>query len=588
MFNRVDRLGRIWGMYTMAFVGVVLLMWGLEAGGLISQKGIAWSFMILTVGIYATIGIISRTGNLDEYYVAGRSVPGIFNGMATGSDWMSAASFISMAGSLYALGYEGLAYIMGWTGGYVLLAMLLAPYIRKFGAYTIPDFVGLRYPGTFPRLVAVVAAVLVSGTYLVAQVTGVGIVMSRFLGMDFRLAVFVGLGGILVCSMLGGMKAVTWTQVAQYIILIIAYIIPVAFIAVKVTGTFLPQIAYGEVLGDISLREAALGITKGYVTPFNDWSMWQFLALTLCLMAGTAGLPHILVRFYTTPNVRETRFSVGWALFFIFLLYFTAPAYAAFARWEILHNVVGQNIADLPGWVAAWTKTGLLTIADGNGDGILQFAEFRLNTDLIVLATPEIAGLPYVVAGLVAAGGLAAALSTADGLLMVVATAVSHDVYYKVINKNASEKARLLLSKALLVLVAVIAAYLAQFRFQLIADIVAWAFSLAAASFFPILVLGIFWKRINTTGAVTGMIAGLLTTVGYIVWATVTKGNIGGILPNAAGIFGMPLNFLLTITVSLLTTAPNHSIQAMVERLRYPKHLEDGIPADAAPAVGDD
>lgn len=583
MFNRVDRLGRIWGMYTGAFALVVLLLWGLEAGGIMGQQGIAWTFMLLTVGIYAGIGIMSRTGNLDEYYVAGRSVPGIFNGMATGSDWMSAASFISMAGSLYALGYEGLAYIMGWTGGYVLLALLLAPYIRKFGQYTIPDFVGVRYPGTFPRVSAVIAAILVSGTYLIAQVTGVGIVMSRFLGMRFEIAVFVGLLGILVCSMLGGMKAVTWTQVAQYIILIIAYIIPVAFISMKVTGNPIPQLAYGEALQQVAAKEALLGI-KSYIQPFNDWNMWQFLALTLCLMAGTAGLPHILVRFYTVPSVKETRWSVGWALFFIFLLYFTAPAYAAFARWEILHNVVGQPIASLPAWVASWTKTGLLSITDTNADGILQFAELGINSDLIVLATPEIAGLPYVIAGLVAAGGLAAALSTADGLLMVVATAVSHDLYYKLINQNASDRMRLLISKVLLVVVAVIAASLAQFKFQLIANIVAWAFSLAAASFFPILVLGIFWKRANTKGAITGMIAGLVVTFAYIIWAQTTKQTIGGIQANAAGIFGMPLNFLLTVSISLMTAAPSAKIQEMVERLRYPKHVEDL----SVTAAGDD
>jgi cation/acetate symporter len=584
MFNRIDRLGRIWGAYTLSFVAVVLLIWGLESAGVMGQRAIGWTFMALTVGIYAVIGIASRTANLDEYYVAGRNIPGIFNGMATGSDWMSAASFISMAGTLYALGYEGLAYIMGWTGGYVLLAVFLAPYIRKFGQYTIPDFVGVRYPGAFPRVVAVLAVILVSGTYLIAQVSGVGLVMSRFLGIRFEVAVFAGLAGILVCSMLGGMKAVTWTQVAQYVILIIAYIVPVAFVAYKVTGVAIPQLMYGEALQANAVKEAALGITKSYLAPFNDWSPFQFLALTLCLMAGTAGLPHILVRFYTTPSVKQTRFSVGWALFFIFLLYFTAPAYAAFARWEVLHNVVGQRIADLPQWVAAWTKTGLLTITDLNGDGILQFAEFGLNSDLVVLAMPEIAGLPYVVAGLVAAGGLAAALSTADGLLMVVATAVSHDLYYKLINKEASERSRLFLSKVLLVLVAVLAASIAQFRFQIIADIVAWAFSLAAASFFPILVLGIFSKRINTIGATAGMIGGLLVTFAYILWAQITKQNIAGILPNAAGIFGMPVNFLLTIGLSYLTSAPSASIQRMVESLRYPKMEQQSV----TPAVGDD
>lgn len=584
MFNRVDRLGRIWGLYTLGFVGIVLLIWVMESAGIMGQKAIGWTFMGLTVGIYALIGIVSRTTNLDEYYVAGRNIPGIFNGMATGSDWMSAASFISMAGTLYALGYEGLGYIMGWTGGYVLLALFLAPYIRKFGQYTIPDFVGVRYPGSLPRVVAVIAAVLVSGTYLIAQVSGVGLVVSRFLGVRFEVAVFLGLAGILVCSMLGGMKAVTWTQVAQYVILIIAYILPVAFVAYKVTGIAIPQLMYGKALEANAAKEAILGL-KSYLTPFNDWSPAQFLALTLCLMAGTAGLPHILVRFYTTPNVKQTRFSVGWALFFIFLLYFTAPAYAAFARYEVLHNVVGLHIDNLPGWVASWKATGLLTINDLNGDGILQFAEFGLNPDLVVLSMPEIAGLPYVIAGLVAAGGLAAALSTADGLLMVVSTAISHDLYYKLINKQATDRSRLMLSRVLLVVVAVIAATVAQFRLQIIADIVAWAFSLAAASFFPVLVLGIFSKRINTVGATAGMVGGLLVTFGYIIWAQSTGGRIGGILPNAAGIFGMPVNFILTVGLSYLTAAPSKAIQNMVESLRYPK--AEAI-TDTVTGTGDD
>jgi SSS sodium solute transporter superfamily/probable sodium:solute symporter, VC_2705 subfamily len=583
MLGQIDRLGRIWGMYTMAFGVFVVLLWLAEYVGLIGQRGIAWTFMILTIGIYATIGIMSRTGNLDEYYVAGRTVPGIFNGMATASDWMSAASYISLAGTLYVLGMEGLSYTVGWTGGYVLLAMFLAPYIRKLGAYTIPDFVGVRYPGTFPRVVAVIAAIIVSGTYLVAQVSGVGIIMSRFLGLDFRIACFVGLLGILVCSMLGGMKAVTWTQVAQYIILIVAFILPTVFVSAKITGVPIPQLMYGQALTDVAATEAALGIDKGYLTPFNDWTQSQFLALIICLMCGTAGLPHVIVRFYTTPNVRETRFSVGWALFFIGLMYITIPAYAAFARWEVLHNVVGQAIDSLPSWVDAWTKTGLLTLNDANGNGLVEYAEFGLNSDLVVLAMPEIAGLPYVVAGLVAAGGLAAALSTADGLLMVVATAISHDIYFKLINKSASDRVRLTISRVMLVTVAAIAAWVASLRLSIISDIVAWAFSLAAASFFPILVLGIFWKRINTAGAITGMAFGLLTTLGYIIWSSVTGQTIGGILPNAAGIFGMPLNFLLTIVISLATAPPKQEIQALVERLRFPKHLHDA----AAPATGD-
>jgi len=583
MFSQIDRLGRIWGMYTLAFAVFVVLLWVAESAGIIGQRGISWTFVILTIGIYATIGIMSRTGNLDEYYVAGRTVPGIFNGMATASDWMSAASYISLAGTLYVLGQEGLSYTVGWTGGYVLLALFLAPYIRKLGAYTIPDFVGVRYPGSFPRVVAVIAAIIVSGTYLIAQVSGVGIIMSRFLGLDFRIACFVGLLGILVCSMLGGMKAVTWTQVAQYIILIVAFILPTVFVAQKITGVPFPQLMYGQALTDVAATEAALGITKGYLTPFNDWTPAQFLALIICLMCGTAGLPHVIVRFYTTPNVRETRFSVGWALLFIGLMYITIPAYAAFARWEVLHNVVGQAINSLPGWVEAWTKTGLLTINDLNGNGLVEFAEFGLNSDLVVLAMPEIAGLPYVVAGLVAAGGLAAALSTADGLLMVVATAISHDIYFKLINKSASDRTRLTISRVMLVTVAAIAAWVASLRLSIIADIVAWAFSLAAASFFPVLVLGIFWKRINTAGAITGMAAGLLTTLGYIIWSSVTGNSIGGILPNAAGIFGMPINFLLTIGISLATAPPKAEIQALVDRLRFPKHLHDA----ATPATGD-
>ncbi|OTA41296.1 MAG: hypothetical protein A6D92_08035 [Symbiobacterium thermophilum] len=340
---------------------------------------------------------------------------------------------------------------------------------------------------------------------------------------------------------------------------------------------------YGRALNDIAATEAALGIAKDYLTPFNDWTQAQFLALITCLMCGTAGLPHVIVRFYTTPNVRETRFSVGWALFFIGLMYITIPAYAAFARWEVLHNVVGQPIDALPGWVEAWTKTGLLTINDANGNGLVEYAEFGLNSDLVVLAMPEIAGLPYVVAGLVAAGGLAAALSTADGLLMVVATAISHDIYFKLINRSASDRTRLTISRVMLVTVAAdrrlhrqpaAQHHLRHRRLGLLPG---------GASFFPILVLGIFWKRINTAGAITGMIAGLVTTLGYIIWSYNTGQTIGGILPNAAGIFGMPLNFLLTIAVSLATSPPTQEVQNIVERLRYPKHVQDV----AAPATGD-
>ena len=558
-----------WLLYTLAFGVIVLLLWALESARLITPRGIGYVFMTLTVLIYAAIGVLSRTNRLEEYYVAGRRIPAVFNGMATASDWMSAASFISMAGLVYALGYEGLAYIMGWTGGYVLLAVFLAPYLRRLNAYTIPDFVAVRYGEGWPRVVAVLSAILVSLTYLVAQVTGVGVVVSRFIGLPFEIGVFVGLLGIMVCSFLGGMRAVTWTQVAQYIILIVAYLVPVIALSARFTGVPFPQLMYGRALQAIAELEPKLGITKQYLQPFNDWNPLMFIAFTLVLMTGTAGLPHILVRFYTVPSVRQARYSVAWALFFIFLLYFTAPAYAAFARWEILSQVVGQAIHSLPNWVASWARTGLLTITDANRDGILQFSELQINNDIIVLATPEIAGLPYVVAGLIAAGGLAAALSTADGLLMVVATAISHDLYYKLINPRAPDSLRLAVSRVLLLVVAVVAAVLARFRFQFIANIVAWAFSLAAASFFPMLVLGLWWKRTTRAGAMLGMVVGLAITFAYILANRFGGFEVLGIKDVAGGIFGMVANFLLTVVVSLLTPAPDREVQEVVARIRY-------------------
>jgi len=586
-------------MFTVAFLVFTVIIGLLERFAGLPPVMIGWAFILLTLGLYATIGILSRTKALDEYYVAGRRVPGFFNGMATGADWMSAASFISMAGTLFVLGYDGLAYIMGWTGGYVLLALLLAPYIRKFGQFTIPDFVGARFEGNRARVVASIAAIIVSFTYVTAQVTGVGIIMSRFVGVPYQYAVFIGLAGVLVCSFLGGMKAVTWTQVAQYIILIVAYLIPVTMLAVRFTGVALPQLMYGEALQNIIRLEAEQGITKQYVLPFNEvlsrgevlvnqWvgTPWQFLALMACLMLGTAGLPHILIRFYTVPSVKESRTSVGWALFFIFLLYFTAPAYAAFARWEILQNIVGSNIAQLPAWAANWTKTGLLAITDANADGILQFSELRINGDLIVLATPEIAGLPYTVAALVAAGGLAAALSTADGLLVVIASAVAHDIFFRTLRPNATMETRIFLGKAMVLVAAAVAALAALPRLALIAQMVAWAFSLAAASFFPVLIMGIFWRRANGPGAIAGMIGGLAVTIIYgILNYNNPAFNILGITHVAAGIFGLPVNFALIYVVSKLTPEPAKEIQDLVDDLRNPFTPDDTLPALApAPA----
>lgn len=649
------KLRKIYGIYTGVFVLFVVSLWIFESMGL-DPKFIGYAFLFGTIGVYAAIGIISRTSIVAEYYVAGRKVPAVFNGMATASDWMSAASFISMAGALYFQGYDGLAFIMGWTGGYVLLAVLIAPYLRKFGQYTIPDFLESRYGGKLPRLIGIICALIVSLAYLVAQITGVGIITSRFLGLTFELGVFVGLAGILVCSFLGGMRAVTWTQVAQYIILIIAYMIPVVAISYKHTGVPIPQVMYGQALQvieekqkqlkddpkEVEVREiwkkraedlnqkikalpdswakgkseleekiktlpsddpkrveaekalkaypktpeeakdkwtadmkTAQGMSKppkSYVQPPTDSKgIINFLALTFCLMVGTAGLPHILMRFYTTPTVKEARSSAAWALFFIFLLYFTAPAYAAFARSEILTNIVGQAFTALPAWATKWAGVGLITIKDLNGDGIIQFAEVRIHADAVVLATPEIAGLPYVIAGLIAAGGLAAALSTADGLLITMSNAISHDLYYKIINPNLSPSTRVKIGKALLLVVAAIGAYIATYKLAIIVELVAWAFSLAAATFFPALVFGIWDKRMNRAGAVSGMIVGLTVTLYYLIGSRFYGLDWFGIKTISSGIFGVPANIIVALIVSRLTKAPDPEIQNFVDNIRYPK-----------------
>jgi cation/acetate symporter len=566
----VKALPKIYGTYTGGFILFIIGLAIAEQVGL-APKVIGWTFMGATILLYAVIGIWSRTADVTEYYVAGRRVPAFFNGMATGADWMSAASFIGMAGSLYLQGYDGLAFVMGWTGGYVLVALFLAPYLRKFGQFTIPDFLGARYGGNVARVVGIVAAITASFTYVVAQVYGVGIITSRFLDIPFGVGVFVGLAGILVCSFLGGMRAVTWTQVAQYIILIIAYFVPIVWLSYKVTGVPVPQLMYGEVLQKISDLESQLGVVKGHVTPFVQRDMWNFMALTFCLMVGTAALPHILMRYYTTPSVKEARMSVGWSLFFIFLLYFSAPAYGAFAKFEVYANVIGQQIASLPAWVGSWAKIGLMTITDANADGILQLAELTLNQDVIVLATPEIAGLPYVISGLVAAGGLAAALSTADGLLLTISNALSHDLYFKMIDPKATAFRRLLVARVLLLAVAVLAAYVASLKLANILAFVSYAFSIAASAFFPALVLGIFWKRATTAGAVAGMIVGF----GLCLYYLITVKFLG--MPKwfetsdlSAGIFGIPAGFVTIWVVSLFTRQPDAETQDLIESVRYP------------------
>jgi cation/acetate symporter len=536
----VSNLGKIYGLYTGGFFGFVILLAIAEQLG-VPNNIIGYAFVFLTILVYAFIGIVTRTAQVSEYYVAGRVVPAFYNGMATGADWMSAASFIGMAGSLFLLGYDGLAFVLGWTGGYVLVATLIAPFLRKFGAYTVPDFLAARYGGNLPRFLGVIVLVACSFTYVTAQIFGTGLIASRFLGMDFTIAVYVGLFGILLCSMLGGMKAVTWTQVAQYIVLIVAYLTPIIILSAKKYGIPIPQLMYGQALADIATREqemirtglaTAAGL-KPHVQPFLSYDRLNYFALILCLMVGTASLPHILMRYFTTPSVREARQSVAWSLFFIFLLYFSAPAYAAFSKLEVYNNVIGKDLAQLPAWLFQYGKLGLMKVcgADavsvdamkaacakvaGHG-GLLRLQDLNINTDVIVLSTPEIAGMPYVISGLVAAGGLAAALSTADGLLLAIANALSHDVYYKMISPNATTATRLIVSRILLVGVAVLAAYTASTRPADILAMVSWAFSLAAAGLFPALVMGVWSKNANRAGAMLGIIIGFGLCLLYLV-----------------------------------------------------------------------
>jgi cation/acetate symporter len=621
-------LEKIFGLYTVGFLGVTIIIGIGEAIGLFSNQMIGWIFMALSLAIYVVIGVLTRTSNPDQYYVAGRGVPAVFNGMATGSDWMSAASFISMGGALSAQGFAGLAYVMGWTGGYLLLAVFLGPYLRQFGAYTIPDFLGARFGGNIPRLIGVIGAVACSFTYLIAQVTGVGLIVARFIGLDFNVGVFVGLLGVLFCSVLGGMKSVTWTQVAQYIILIISYLVPVVYLSWTVFSIPIPELTYGQLLQRNNARaieitkdakeketralwqkeadeanakakaaglpeseveklkaQAALAARQAtapaasetakfsrYLTVPTGVGMWNFLALTFCLMVGTAGLPHILTRYYTTPSVRQARTSVAWSLFFIFLLYFTAPAYAAFARFTIYAKLVGTKLAELPRWVTLWQPAGLFSVVDKNGDGVVQWADFVIrSTDFVVLSMPEIAGLPFVITGLVMAGGLAAALSTADGLLLTIANAISHDLYYNIINPRTSLAVRLTITKVLLVVTALIAAYVATYRLAIIVELVAWAFSLAGASFFPALVMGIWWKRTNKAGACWGMAIGLGLTAYYMIGSRFYGVSWFGTQTIASAIFGLPAGFLTIWIVSLLTAPPPKEVQDLVVSVRYPK-----------------
>jgi cation/acetate symporter len=635
-----SNLGKIYTIYTGGFVGFIILIGLLEYMG-VPNKILGYMFMGFTILVYAFIGIVTRTAQVSEYYVAGRKVPAFYNGMATGADWMSAASFIGMAGSLYLLGYDGLAFVLGWTGGFVLVAVLIAPFLRKFGAYTVPDFLAARYDGNVARFCGVIVLISCSFTYVTAQIFGTGLIAQRFLDMNFELACFVGLAGILVCSMLGGMKAVTWTQVAQYIVLIVAYLIPVIIMSAKKYGLPIPQLTYGQALQQISELEQnfirnglAPAAMKIHTAPFTSYSPANYFWLIFCLMVGTASLPHVLMRYFTTPSVKEARISVAWSLLFIFILYFTAPAYAAFSKLEVYSTLIGKPLADMPAWVYNWGKLNLVTVcgksaidlntiveacktAAGN-TGVLRWQDIGINTDVVVISTPEIAGLPYVITGLVAAGGLAAALSTADGLLLAIANALSHDVYYKMIDPEAPTKRRLVVSRVLLVIVAALAAWTASTRPSDILAMVSWAFSLAAGGLFAALVLGIWWKRTTKQGAIAGIICGFGMTLMYLVVtryfpgfgvnylgmtsllnpitgapvvdlkATMAAANamegfvalshpmaskVGWLNINniSSAAYGLPTAFLVTIVVSLLTPAPSKQMQEFIDACRTPR-----------------
>jgi cation/acetate symporter len=680
-------LHRRYALYTLAVLVFIGLLAWLEQRGW-PRNWIGGTFLIATVVVYAGIGLMSRTTDESEYYLAGRRVPAMYNGMATAADWMSAASFIGTAGVLYLQGYAGLAYILGWTGGYCLVAFLLVPYLRRLGHFTLPDFLGERYGGLLPRLIGVGAAVLVSFVYVVVQIYGVGLITSHLTGFSFEIGIFVGLGGVLVCSFLGGMRAVTWTQVAQYIVLIIAYLTPVIWLSVNQTGSPFALLTYGQQLEQVSAREEALrqnpvelavahqlavraadakrkladvpqamtddtetlraqlhALRQGeasagqiqqaerrlatrphtqadarqvyereqqlaelhsrpiaglppQVQPFApgkadgtpaeqqayDLARRNFLALALCLMLGTAAMPHVLTRFNTTPSVREARRSVAWSLVFISLLYLAAPALAVMVKWEVLSHLIGTPFDQLPSWIRRWSKLdpGLVSVTDVNGDGLLQLAELHLGGDVIVLAAPEIGGLPVVVTSLVAAGGLAAALSTADGLLLTISNALAHDLYYRVINPQAAPMRRVMLSKFLVLVMALAAAFVAQLRLTDILQFVSAAFSLAASILFPALVFGIFWRGATRTGAVCGMLTGLAVCGFYMVTThpglrlafEVTRPLDDclwwGIAPMAAAVFAVPAGCLALVLGSWIGPPGSPQEMAVVDRLRLP------------------
>ncbi len=554
----------------------------------------AWTFLLvsLSFALYIGVAIWSKARSTSEFYIAGSNVPPVMNGMATAADWMSAASFISMAGLISFMGRDGSVYLMGWTGGYVLLALLLAPYLRKFGKYTVPDFVGDRYYSRAARLVAIVCALFVSFTYVAGQMRGVGIVFSRYLDVDIASGVLIGMGIVFFYAVLGGMKGITYTQVAQYCVLIFAYLVPAIFISLLMTGEIVPQIGFGGRLADGSgqyLLDRLDGLSREL--GFNAYTDGRkgtidIFFITAALMVGTAGLPHVIVRFYTVPKVAQARSSAGWALVFIALLYTTAPAVAAFVRTNLLTTISNTHYEEVPDWFENWEKTGLIRFDDKNGDNVIQYRgpgsdvenELTIDRDIMVLANPEIAKLPNWVVGLVAAGGLAAALSTAAGLLLVIATSIAHDLFKKEIYPQISERGELITARVSAGIAVCIAGYFGMNPPGFVAEVVAFAFGLAASSFFPVIVMGIFSKRINKYGAISGMITGITFTAGYIITFKFISPELNskehwwfGISPEGIGTLGMVLNFLVAGFVSLASHAPPKEIQELVEEIRIPR-----------------
>ncbi|WP_462252649.1 sodium:solute symporter family protein [Ekhidna sp.] len=549
-----------------------------------------WTFILVgvTFALYIGIAIWSRAGSTKEFYVAGGGVPPLANGMATAADWMSAASFISMAGIISFAGYDGAVYLMGWTGGYVLLALLLAPYLRKFGKFTVPDFIGDRYYSNVARTVAVICAIIVSFTYVAGQMRGVGVVFSRFLEVPINTGVYIGMALVFFYAVLGGMKGITYTQVAQYCVLIFAFMVPAFFISFQMTGNILPQIGFGGSLEDgtylldkLDQLHVELGFAE-YTS--GSKSMIDVFAITLALMVGTAGLPHVIVRFFTVPKVKDARLSAGYALVFIAILYTTAPAIGAFARTNLINTVSGQAYDDMPSWFSNWEKTGLIAFEDKNGDGRIQYVgddetnELTIDRDIMVLANPEIADLPNWVIALVAAGGLAAALSTAAGLLLVISTSVSHDLIKKQIKPDISEKQELLWARIGAAVAVVVAGYFGINPPGFVAATVALAFGLAAASFFPAIILGIFDKRMNKQGAISGMVVGILLMLFYMIKYKLQGFGGGtsddwwfGISPEGFGTIAMIVNVVVSLIVSRATAETPEEVQDMVESIRYPR-----------------